>query len=266
MRRDQPAHTAPARADPPRWRLGPDLTGPGSLPAPAQDAPRPPRPCSRLRQDGIPSAAASPRIGERARPFQRPALSAVVQRRPRAECQASSLRWSSRSVTPRGPGHKLPIRNGRESRRRRSCTQILAWGALSRSTHPPLTVAQISGYASSHDCRVNCGLRSADRRVRRSTAIWEHSGCGALLTAGRCPPGSWWTAMRSSRRRAGPAPAASKMRAAPDPRILTGWSGASPHVLRFPPRAFLWFPVCPPGSPPSPAFPWFPFVRRLLTA
>ena len=52
------------------------------------------------------------------------------------------------------------------------------------------------------------------------------------------------------------------MRAAPDPRILTGWSGASPHVLRFPPRAFLRFPVCPPGSPPSPAFPWFPFVRR----
>ena len=52
------------------------------------------------------------------------------------------------------------------------------------------------------------------------------------------------------------------MRAAPDPRILTGWSGASPHVLRFPPRAFLRFPVCPPGSPPSPAFLWFPVVRR----
>ena len=47
-----------------------------------------------------------------------------------------------------------------------------------------------------------------------------------------------------------------------DPRILTGWSGASPHVLRFPPRAFLRFPVCPPGSPPSPAFLWFPVVRR----
>ena len=52
------------------------------------------------------------------------------------------------------------------------------------------------------------------------------------------------------------------MRAAPDPRILTRWSGASPHVLRFPPRAFLRFPVCPPGSPPSPAFLWFPVVRR----
>ena len=38
--------------------------------------------------------------------------------------------------------------------------------------------------------------------------------------------------------------------------------GLTSHVLRFPPRAFLRFPVCPPGSPPSPAFLWFPFVRR----
>jgi hypothetical protein len=36
---------------------------------------------------------------------------------------------------------------------------------------------------------------------------------------------------------------------------LTSW----PPV---PPRAFLRFPVCPPGSSPSPAFPWFPVVRR----
>ena len=48
------------------------------------------------------------------------------------------------------------------------------------------------------------------------------------------------------------------MRAAPDPRILTGWSGASPHVLRFPPRAFLRFPVCPPGSPLRPPSSGFP--------
>ena len=43
------------------------------------------------------------------------------------------------------------------------------------------------------------------------------------------------------------------MGAAPNPRILTGWSGASSHGLRFPVRAFLRFPVCPPGL--------FPFVR-----
>ena len=52
------------------------------------------------------------------------------------------------------------------------------------------------------------------------------------------------------------------MRAAPNPRTLTGWFGASPHVLRFPLRAFLRFPVCPPGSSPSSAVLWFPFVRR----
>ncbi len=43
------------------------------------------------------------------------------------------------------------------------------------------------------------------------------------------------------------------MGAAPNPRILTGWFGASSHGLRFPRRAFLRFPVCPPGL--------FPFVR-----
>ena len=56
--------------------------------------------------------------------------------------------------------------------------------------------------------------------------------------------------------------AASQMRAAPNPRTLTGWSGASSHVLRFPRRAFLRFPVCPPGSSPSSAFLWFPVVWR----
>ncbi len=53
-----------------------------------------------------------------------------------------------------------------------------------------------------------------------------------------------------------------EMRAAPNPRALTGRSGASSHVLRVSPRAFLRFPGCPPGSSPSSAFLWFPFVRR----
>ena len=52
------------------------------------------------------------------------------------------------------------------------------------------------------------------------------------------------------------------MRVAPNPRTLTGWFGASPHGLRFPLRAFLRFPVCPPSSSPSSAFLGFPFVRR----
>jgi len=40
--------------------------------------------------------------------------------------------------------------------------------------------------------------------------------------------------------------------------------GLGPHLTSsgFPRRAFLRFPVCPPGSPPSPAFGWFPVVRR----
>ncbi len=40
--------------------------------------------------------------------------------------------------------------------------------------------------------------------------------------------------------------------------------GLGPHLTSsgFPLRAFLRFPVCPPGSSPSPAFLWLPFVRR----
>jgi len=45
------------------------------------------------------------------------------------------------------------------------------------------------------------------------------------------------------------------MGAAPNPRILTGWFGASSHGLRFPVRAFLRFPVCPAG--------FLPFARLL---
>jgi len=41
-------------------------------------------------------------------------------------------------------------------------------------------------------------------------------------------------------------------------RVVWGLTSRPPVPL----RAFLRFPVCPPGSPPSPAFPWFPFVRR----
>ena len=40
--------------------------------------------------------------------------------------------------------------------------------------------------------------------------------------------------------------------------------GLGPHLTSsgFPPRAFLRFPVCPPGPSPSSAFLWFPVVRR----
>jgi len=52
------------------------------------------------------------------------------------------------------------------------------------------------------------------------------------------------------------------MRAAPDPRTLTGWSGASPHALQVSPTGFPPVSRLPTGFSPSPAFLWFPFVRR----
>ena len=148
------------------------------------------------------------------------------------------------------------------TRRMRLGGEQLTLGAP-RSSPPPRASPTCPGWSGSRSgtwftrpavsscppCRHRPGRRPRSR---------EHSGGGARPADGRCPPGSWRTAMRSPRRPAGTAPAAPQMRAAPDPRILTGRSGASPHVLRFPPRAFLRFPVCPPGSPPSPAFPGFP--------
>ena len=115
--------------------------------------------------------------------------------------------------------------------------------------------------------------RSPRRRVMaagRSRAGISTGSTSRTPPSCTCGPGAP-AARAGPRRAAGTAPAASQMRAAPDPRILTGWSGASPHVLRFPPRAFLRFPVCPPGSPrrpPSSGFPssgvlrFVPFGRR----
>ena len=52
------------------------------------------------------------------------------------------------------------------------------------------------------------------------------------------------------------------MGAAPNPRILTGWFGASSHGLRFPPGGLSsGFPFAHPGSSPSSAF-RFPFAWR----
>ena len=61
--------------------------------------------------------------------------------------------------------------------------------------------------------------------------------------------------MRNSRGFAGTLPAASQMHAAPDPRARTGWSGASPHVLRYPCGLSSGFPFARralPLRPPSP--------------
>ena len=68
--------------------------------------------------------------------------------------------------------------------------------------------------------------------------------------------------MRSSRR-PGPDPASGIVDAcgpkSPDShRVVWGLTSRPPVPL----RAFLRFPVCPPGPSPSSAFFWFPFVRR----
>lgn len=53
------------------------------------------------------------------------------------------------------------------------------------------------------------------------------------------------------------------MGAAPNPRILTGWFGASSHGLRFPPAGFPPVSRVPrPGSSPSSALFRFPIARR----
>ena len=52
------------------------------------------------------------------------------------------------------------------------------------------------------------------------------------------------------------------MGAAPNPRILTGWSGASSHGRRFPGGLSSGFPFARPGSSPSSALFRFPVARR----
>ena len=74
----------------------------------------------------------------------------------------------------------------------------------------------------------------------------------------RCPPGSWRTAMRSSRRPARTPPATSQMRAAPDPGFSPG--GLGPHLTSsgFPRGLSSGFPFARrvlPRRPPSPGFP-----------
>jgi hypothetical protein len=59
------------------------------------------------------------------------------------------------------------------------------------------------------------------------------------------------------------------MRAAPNPRTLTGWSGASPHVLRFPCGLSSGFPFArwvPPLRPPSAGFPSSGVLRLFPSA
>ena len=115
-------------------------------------------------------------------------------------------------------------------------------------------------------------LRLAISRPQRARAgaLGEYSVQGARLTDGRARQEAGG---RLCAGRAGLPGLCRRHRRCVRPRIpglSPGWSGAPPHVLRFPRRAFLRFPVCPPGSPPRPPSPGFPssgvlqFVLRPL--
>jgi hypothetical protein len=79
-------------------------------------------------------------------------------------------------------------------------------------------------YASSDDCRP--GTVCDQRAPRAQPGALRVQRLGARPADGRCPPQSWRTTMRSSRRPPRTLPAASQMSAAPNPRALTGWFGA----------------------------------------
>ena len=130
-----------------------------------------------------------------------------------------------------------------------------------------------SGRLQSRHRKFGLGARSAGRRAVMQRLLGSRRGKTTLRTGHDCVF-TWTrdTAIAAIELAAAPLPIqalpgdtqfAQKMPelgrqhrymgAAPNPRILTGWFGASSHGLWFPVRAFLRFPVCPAGL--------FPFVR-----
>ena len=136
--------------------------------------------------------------------------------------------------------------------------QITHSGAPQKSSNETCIPTQNGGYASSRDCRVNCGLRSADRRGRRAGAPGECSVWGAQLTDGRCPPESCWTTMRSSRRPGRDSASG----------VVDGCGPKSPGSHRAVWGLISRPPVSPAGFPPVSRLPagFFPFVRRPLVS
>ena len=120
---------------------------------------------------------------------------------------------------------------------------------------------QTGGYASSHDCRVSCGLRSADRKGagRRS------GGARRLGRDRQAPVARQKAGGRLCAVRAGLPGLCHRHRRCVRPRI-PGFSpgGLGPHLTSsgFPCGLSSGFPFARRVLPPSPAFLWFPFVRR----
>jgi len=119
-----------------------------------------------------------------------------------------------------------------------------------------------SAYVSCDDRQVNCGLRSAGAQGA-PRGLPGGLRLGARLTGGRCPPESWRTTIRRSRRPAR-SPAAGTVDAcgpkSPDShRVVWGLTSRPPvHPVGFPPvsrlpAGFVPFARRPPVSP-RPAF------------
>ena len=108
------------------------------------------------------------------------------------------------------------------------------------------------------DCRVNCGLRSADRRGRRLSRSRGVQRLGARLTCRLWPAGKllddYAPFAQTCRDSASGIADACGPGSPGSHRVVWGLTARPPVPL----RAFLRFPVCPPGSPPSPAVPGLP--------
>ena len=131
--------------------------------------------------------------------------------------------------------------------------QITHSGAPQKSSNETRIPMQNGGYASSRDCRVNCGLRSADRGGCRAGVSRGVQRLGRATDRRPCPPESWWTTMRSSRR-----PARNSASG-----VVDGCGPKSPDSHRAVWDLIARPPVPPAGLPPVSRLPagFVPFVR-----
>ena len=125
----------------------------------------------------------------------------------------------------------------------------------------PKTDLSYGGYASSHDYRLNCGLRSADRRGRRSRSRGAQRPGRA--TDRRPLPARKLVGDYAQFAQTCPDSASGIVNAcgpgSPDShRVVWGLTSRPP----VPPAGFPPVSRLPAGFPPSPAFLWFPVVRR----
>ena len=160
-----------------------------------------------------------------------------------------------------GTRHAGPLTARQAPARPALSTQIAHICADDRRRHTYQPAVHSGGYASSHDCRVTCGLRSADRRGRRSRSrgvqrLGRATDRRPLPGRKRAGDYAQFTDLPGLRQR---------HRRCVRPRI-PGFSpgGLGPHLTSsgIPRGLSSGFPFARRVLPPSPAFLWFPVVRR----